>query len=308
MGLAPSSPDRYTRHNPPEGRRLKISIPQDDSPDTGDFPVRRFAMTALTLSLMLGLSLAQDPKKDETKPEAKPADASKPEAKPEAPKDAAKEKETPKAPVELPLPTIPPEVEAKREAALHAIADLIVAAQDANLVETTIDPPPILDLLVNGYAIDKRDLTATPKRGVSPEVFAAWFTGFGNRDLNVNYEADVRIVQPSKGLKKYYDTRAQLLNKHIEMVRKAKLDAKAATDTDAKTKAEAEAKKKVEDEAKAKAEAEAKKKAEDEAKAKAEAEKAKAAVEAKAKAEAEAKAKAEADKPKDEPKKDEAPK
>ena len=244
--------------------------------------MRRFAMTALTLSLMIGLSIAQDPKKDEPKAEAKPADAPKPEAKPEA----AKEKEAAKPAEEAPLPTIPPEVEAKREAALHAIAELIVASQDANLVETSIDPPPILDLLVTGRAIDRRDLKATPKRGVSPEVFAAWFTGWGSRDLEgINYEADVRIVPPSKGLKKDFDQRAMLLNKHIDMVRKAKLDAKAKTDADAKPKADDEAKKKADADAKAKADAEAK-----------------------AKADAEAKAKVDAEKPKEEPKKDEAPK
>ena len=36
--------------------------------DTGDSPVRRFAMTALTLSLMIGLSTAQEPKKEDPKP------------------------------------------------------------------------------------------------------------------------------------------------------------------------------------------------------------------------------------------------
>ncbi len=201
------------------------------------------------------------------------------------------------------MPTVPPEVEAKREAALHAIADLIVAAQDAGLVETSIDPPPILDLLVKATPSTRRDLKATPKRGVSPEVFAAWFTGSGRRDMEgINYEADVRIVQPSKGLKKNFDKRAELLNKHIEMVRKEKLDAKAAgdakakADAEAKMKTEAEAKAKADAEAKAKMEAEAKKKAEAEAEAKKKAEaKAKADAEAKAKADAEAKAKADAE-------------
>ena len=253
--------------------------------------MRRFAMTALTLFLMLGLSLAQEPKKDEPKAEAKPADAPKAEAKPEAAKEA------PKPPVELPLPTVPPEVEAKRIAALHAVADLIVAAQDAGLVETSIDPPPVLDILVQGYAIDQRDLKATPKRGVSPEVFAAWWTGSGRRDMaDVNYEADVRIVMPSKGLQKTFAKRADLLREHIEMIRKEKLDAKAAGD--AKAKAD-EAKMKADAEAKAKADAEAAKmKADAEAKAKADAEaaKKKADEEAAAKKKAdEAAAKAKAD-------------
>ena len=289
--------------------------------------MRRFAMTALTLSLMLGLSYAQDPK-----PEApKAAEAPKPEAKPaetpkaDAPKAEAKKEEA-KPAAEAPLPTIPPEVEAKREAALRAIAELIVASDEAGLIETTIDPPPVLDLLVTGRAVDARDIKASPMRGVSPEVFAAWFTGYGGKGFEgaekVNYVDDLRIVQPSKGLKAYFDTRANVLNKHIDAVKKARLDAKAAADT--KAKADAEAKMKAEQEAKAKAEAEAKKKAEQEAKmkadeeakkkadaekAKAEAEaKAKADAEAKAKADADAKAKADADKPKDEPKKDEQPK
>ena len=243
--------------------------------------MRRFAMTALTLSLMLGLSLAQDPKKEEPKAEAKPAETPKTEAKPDAPK----EKEAPKPPVEPGPPTVPPEVEAKRIAAIHAIADLIVTAQDAGVVETSIDPPPILDLLIKGYAIDARDLKATPKRGVSPEVFAAWFTGSGRRDMDINYEADVRIITPSKGLKADYDKRAALLREHIEMVRKEKIDAKASGE--AKAKADADAKMKAEAEAKAKADAEAK---------------------AKADAEAEAKKKAEADKPKEDPKPADAPK
>jgi hypothetical protein len=286
--------------------------------------VRRFAMIALSMSLMVGLSQAQEVKKDEAaKPAETPksAEAPKPAAaqEKEAVKPAAaQEKEAAKPAAETQPPSIPPEVLAKQEAALHAVAELIVAAQDAGLVETTIEPPPVLDLLITGRAVDARDLKATPRRGVSPEVFAAWFTGYDKKPAAVeglNYEADVRIVPPSKGLKAYYDQRANLLNKHIDMVRKAKTDgdakskaeadAKAKTEAEAKAKMEAEAKAKMEAEAKAKTEAEAKKKAEEEAKAKAE--------EAKKKADAEAKSKADADKPKEEikkeePKKEEAPK
>jgi hypothetical protein len=281
--------------------------------------VRRFALIALSISLMVGLSRAQEVKKGEA---PKPADTPKPAETPK-PADTSKpaatpEKEAPKPAAEAPLPTIPPEVLAKQEAALHAVAELIVAAQDAGLVETSVEPPPVLDLLITGRAVDARDLKATPRRGVSPEVFAAWFTGYDKKTAGIeglNYEADVRIVPPSKGLKSFYDQRANLLNKHIEMVRKAKTegDAKSKAEAEAKAKADAEAKAKMEAEAKAKAEAEAKKKAEEEAKAKADAEakkkaeeaKAKADAEAKTKADAEAKAKAEADKPKEETKKDE---
>ena len=305
--------------------------------------MRRFAMTMLSLFVMLGFAVAQDPKPAPSKP----AEVSK-----EAPKGVPKEAAKPAA--EPPLPSIPPEVDAKLEAARLAVAEAIVAAQDAGLVETTIDPPPILDILITGRAIDARDLKATPIRGVSPEVFAAWFTGYGAKNIEgITPEKDVRIVPPSKGLRSYYDQRSNLMNRHIDAVRKAKATTKtdadekakaaelaAKTKTDAKAKTDAEtdaattkvdteavaaaAKKKAEDDAKAKADAEAKKKADDEAKAKADAEakakadaetqkaadeaKAKADAETKAKAEADAKAKAEAEKPKEEPKKEDAPK
>ncbi len=332
--------------------------------------MRRFAMTLLSLFLMLGLSIAQDTKKVEP---SKPADTAK-----DKDKEAAKpkEKEAAKPAAEAPLPSIPPEVEVKLEAARLAVAEAIVAAQDAGLVETTIDPPPILDILVTGRAIDLRELKASPKRGVSPEVFAAWFTGYGNKNIEgIKQQDDVRIVVPSKGLRSYYDQRSNLMNRHIDAVRKAKATtktdaeeraksdelaakakteadaasaAKAKTDADEKAKSDAAAKQKAEDdakaeakaksdvEAKAKADAEAKAKADADAKAKADAEAAakakaaadaqKAADEAKIKADAEAKAKAdadakakeaadaaakakaEADKPKEEPKKEEAPK
>ena len=112
---------------------------------------------------------------------------------------------------------------AKIEAARHAVAEAIVAAQDAGLVETSIDPPPILDILVQGYAIDARTLKNTAGKKpfpVSPEVFGAWFTGYGKLD-GINYQTDVRIVNPSAGLKTWFDQRASILNRHIEAVRKA---------------------------------------------------------------------------------------
>ena len=56
------------------------------------------------------------------------------------------------------MPPIPKEVEAKLEVARKAVAEVIVAAQDAGLVETSIDPPPILDILITGRAIDTRSL------------------------------------------------------------------------------------------------------------------------------------------------------
>ena len=120
---------------------------------------------------------------------------------------------------DAPLPPIPPEVEAKLEAARRAVAEAIVAAQDAGLVQTTVDPPPILDILITGRAIDERAVQA--RTGVSPEVFGAWFTGYGKLE-GFTAQKDVRIIQPTPGLKQLYDQRANILNRHIEAVRKAK--------------------------------------------------------------------------------------
>ncbi|MEJ7639854.1 MAG: hypothetical protein WKF75_18255 [Singulisphaera sp.] len=117
------------------------------------------------------------------------------------------------------MPPIPPEVEAKLEAARHAVAEAIVAAQDAGLIQTTVDPPPILDILITGRAIDER--TVRSRTGVSPEVFGAWFTGYGKLE-GFTPQKDVRITQPTPGLKQLYDQRANVLNRHIEAVRKAK--------------------------------------------------------------------------------------
>lgn len=176
--------------------------------------------------LLLGLSatdglFAQDAtKKDESKKE----ESAKPES---AKKEEAVKKEEP-------APTIPPEVQAKLEAARKAVAEAIVAAEEAGLVETTIDPPPILDILITGRALDLRELKKDPKDriGVSPEVFGAWFTGYGKKEAlpNLDYQKEVRIVQPSKGLKSWYEQRALLFNKAIEDVRKAHADAKKAAE------------------------------------------------------------------------------
>ena len=83
------------------------------------------------------------------------------------------------------------------------MAEAIVAAQDAGLVETSIDPPPILDILIMSRATDARTLKSTTAKkpfAVSPEVFGAWFTGFGTME-GIDYVHDVRIVNPSAGLK-----------------------------------------------------------------------------------------------------------
>ena len=206
--------------------------------------LRRCVTLAGSCSLVLALALApvdllsaQDVKKaaaqppakaevtakETPKPEAtKPGDPAKsPEtAKDDAKKDAGKTTEPPKV-AEPPLPPIPPEVQAKIDAARKAVAEMIVAAQDAGLVETSIDPPPILDLLINGRATDSRTLKGAKPFGVSPEVFGAWFTGFGKTD-GINYVEDLRIMNPSAGLKQWYEMRARIMEQYIQEIRKTK--------------------------------------------------------------------------------------
>ena len=141
--------------------------------------VRRIVMLIVSCGVVLGLgimqihpSFGQDQKKDT--PPAKSDAAAKDPAKGDTSKPAraedrragqghgvrpqrSKEKEAPQA-AEAPLPPIPKEVQDKIDAARRAVAEAIVAAQDAGLVETSIDPPPILDILVTGRATDARTL------------------------------------------------------------------------------------------------------------------------------------------------------
>ena len=104
------------------------------------------------------------------------------------------------------------------------MAEAIVAAQDAGLVETSIDPPPILDILMTGRATDRLTLK-NPKAGkyyfVSPEVFGAWFTGYGKL-AGIDYAGDVRIMNPAAGLKQWYDARAEFLKRYVDEVRNRK--------------------------------------------------------------------------------------
>lgn len=208
--------------------------------------VRRIATLIVSFSLVLGLGMLQirpgfgqdatkkeaAPAKPEAPKEAPKADATKPEAqkKAEPAKDkAAEKKEAPKA-TEPPLPPIPKEVQDKIDAARRAVAEAIVAAQDAGLVETSIDPPPVLDILVTGRATDARAIkgaSAKKPYAVSPEVFAAWFTGYGAQGLEVDYVKDVRIMRPDQGLKDMFDQRAAILRNEIAEVRKAKGSAAA---------------------------------------------------------------------------------
>jgi hypothetical protein len=198
--------------------------------------VRRFVTLTLSFCLVLGVgilqmsrSFAQDAaKKAVPPPQAGTATKETPKPAEAAPKDAAKAaepatKEAPKA-TEAPLPPIPKEVQDKIDAARKAVAEAIVAAEDAGLVETSIDPPPILDILITGRATDKRTLKSTTAKkpfAVSPEVFCAWFTGYGTLE-GINQQQDVRIVNPSAGLKQYYDQRAAIFRSAIAEVRKAK--------------------------------------------------------------------------------------
>ena len=190
--------------------------------------LRRCLTLAVSCCFVLALAVvpvdllfAQGDAKKEAQPPAKTEAATKETPKPDATKsgDQAKKPETakddaakkePAKPAEPPLPPIPPEVQAKIDAARKAVAEMIVYAQDAGLIESSIDPPPILDLLIDGRVTDARTLKA-PKQpglpyGVSPEVFGAWFTGYGKMN-EINYVEDVRIRRPIDGLKQWYDQR-----------------------------------------------------------------------------------------------------
>ena len=201
--------------------------------------VRRLVPLALSLGLALtlgvlrtGSALAQETKKDRLRPRPKPPSKSlrrrrKPRLNRPRRRRPPRRQSREKA-AETPAPTIPKDVEEKLEKARHAVAEAIVAAQDAGLVDTSIDPPPILDILIKGYAFDAKTLKNPAAKktywAVSPEVFCGWFTGYGKQPegVTINPQADIRIINPSAGLKAWYDQRANFLNKHIEEVRKAK--------------------------------------------------------------------------------------
>jgi hypothetical protein len=197
--------------------------------------VRRIVTLLLSLAVLLGVSSAglvaqDDAKKEQAKSEAKKDEQKKDDPKKDEAKKDEPKKDAPKA--EPPLPTVPPEVEAKRQAALKAVADLIVSAQDAGLVDTTIDPPPILEILLTGRATDARTLKAklealkanpndSPEAGLDPEAFGAWWTGSGKLE-GATAEKNVRIMQPSKGLQDFYDRRASELKAQIAEIRKTR--------------------------------------------------------------------------------------
>ena len=183
--------------------------------------MRRFAMLALSLSLVLVLTgslqlVADDAKKDEApkpaetptkdeaakpaEPKAKPAETKPAETKPAETKAAETKAAETKA-AEAPLPTIPPEVEAKLEAARRAVAEAIVAARRRTRRDDHQSAP------------DPRHphhRPASPMRGLkartgsAPRSFCAWFTGQGKLE-GITAQRDVRMVQPSDGLKTLYE-------------------------------------------------------------------------------------------------------
>jgi hypothetical protein len=210
--------------------------------------VSRLATIGLSFALLIGLSASwnrltaqdeakkeakqddakkDDAKKDDAKKDdAKKDDAKKDDAKKDdAKKDAAKKDEKKK---DDEPPVVPPEVQEKLEKARKAVAEAIAAAEKAGLVNSSIDPPPILDILVFGYAIDQREYTkdAKDRVGVSPEVFGAWFSGYGKKEANPSLvpQDEVRIFQPSKGLKRLYDQKATVFNSLLEAARKAQAE------------------------------------------------------------------------------------
>ncbi len=196
--------------------------------------VRRIVTLALSLSFVLGLSAIRFVSaQDEAKKDAPPAEAPKADVAPApaaapAPAPAPAPAASAAAPAEKP---IPPEVQAKIDAARKAVAEAIAAAEKAGLVETTIDPPPILDILLTGQAHDLTVLKAkadelkaktakVPDVGVSPEVFGAWHTGFGKLE-GISAMDDVRIIPPSKGLTDWYRKKADVFKPLLEEARKA---------------------------------------------------------------------------------------
>ncbi len=101
---------------------------------------------------------------------------------------------------------------------------LIVAAQDAGLVETSIDPPPILDILITGRATDLRTLkntTAKKPYAVSPEVFGAWFTGYG-KTRGHQLRGGRSDHQPQRRPQAVVRLARRILEQYIQEIRKAK--------------------------------------------------------------------------------------
>ncbi len=215
--------------------------------------VRRVVPLAFLFGMALAAAMAWPRPAVAQEVKKAPAPAPAPAPKQEAPKadaakaEPAKKVEAAKEPekvVEAPPPTIPKEVQEKLEKARLAVAEAIVAAQDAGLVDSSIDPPPILDILIKGYAIDAKTLKNPSAKktywAVTPEVFCGWFTGYNKtlEGVTINPQTELRIINPSAGLKTWYDQRANMLNKYIDEVRKAKAPAPAPATKPAEVKKE----------------------------------------------------------------------
>jgi outer membrane biosynthesis protein TonB len=183
--------------------------------------MRRLVTKAWPLAVVLGLGNAGLYAQEE-KPATPPAE----EAKPQEPTPAPAPAETPApAPAESTAPAeIPAEVQAKLDAAYKAIAEAIAAAEKAGLVKSNVSPPPILDILFRGKATDATDVEAVKNSekevGLSPEAFAAYFTGYASAE-GIVPQTNIKIFQPSKGLKELYDKRSSTLTPYLEEARKA---------------------------------------------------------------------------------------
>ena len=53
---------------------------------------------------------------------------------------------------------------------------------------------------------------------MSPEVFGAWFTGFGQLQ-GLKASENVRIMNPQDGLTEWYTTRAKVMKPYLEAAR-----------------------------------------------------------------------------------------
>ena len=186
--------------------------------------MRRFLTVLLSLGLVLGLGAIRSlVAQDEEPASASPAS----EAPQEGQDESKTEPEAPAPAASSSADELPPEVQEKREAALKAVAELIVAAEKAGLVQTNVEPPPILDVLVLGKSTDKADLEAASGNAetqvglVNPEAFAAYFTGYAEPPEGLTAQANVRIRQPSEGLKDFFDKRADALRPYLDAARSA---------------------------------------------------------------------------------------
>lgn len=207
----------------------------------------RLATIGLSFALLIGLSASWSPltAQDEAKKEAKQDDAKKDDAKKDkAPKDDAKKDDTKKDETKK---DDAKKDEAKKEAQEGRRAPCRPAGSPGKarkspqgrgrgnrrggegrprqFVDRPSADPGYSGLRLRDrpreYAKDAKD-----RVGVSPEVFGAWFSGYGKKEANPSLipQDEVRIFQPSKGLKKLYDQKATVFNSLLEAARKAQAE------------------------------------------------------------------------------------